>query len=130
MALRTNSKQACENIRNYIVNHYTPYDFDDDTPEANARTFPEIATVIYNDVIRVEGWRRNRGFIPFEKLFSEWASGLPNILDTCYYYNRSAVDDLGEILAQNETERNRFSQTEAEEMLSRLIAREIVKVVR
>lgn len=30
-----------------------------------------------------------------EQVFIDWCQGLPSILDTCYYYNRSAVADLG-----------------------------------
>lgn len=49
------------------------------------------------------------------------------ILDTCYYYNRSAVDDLGAILEETEEEKARFTEQEAEQLLTDLIYRELTK---
>lgn len=43
----------------------------------------------------------------------------------CYYYNRSAVDDLGEILEETDEEKAKYSEQQAEELLSRLIYREM-----
>lgn len=128
--LKTISKRAIENIRKYIVEHYDGSGYDENTPEAQAATFEEIATVIYLDVMRVESYRLNLRWMSFEQLFSEWASGLPGLLDTCYYYNRSAVDDLGEILEETEAEKAKYNEREAETMLSNLLAREIGKAVK
>lgn len=64
-----------------------------------------------------------------QDLFIEWCQGLPSVLDTCYYYNRSAVDDLASILEQNEQEKSKFTESQAEERLTYLIFREIRKVV-
>ena len=60
-------------------------------------------------------------------VFKNWAQGLALGQLFCYYYNRSAVDDLAEILEENETEKLKYSEKEAEEMLTNLIFREIVK---
>ena len=128
--LRTASRKAMENVRKYVVEHYDGSGYDDNTPEAKAQTFEEIATVIYLDVMRVESYKLNLRWLPFEKLFSDWAMGLPGLLDTCYYYNRSAVDDLGAILEQTEAEKSKYNEREAETMLSNLIAREIIKAVK
>lgn len=128
--LKTTNKRAIENIRKYIVEHYDGSDYDESTPEAQAATFEEIATVIYLDVMRVESYRSNLRWMPFEQLFSEWAQGLPGLLDTCYYYNRSAVADLGEILEETEAEKAKYNEREAETMLSNLLAREIRKAVK
>lgn len=128
MALRTNSKQARENIRRYIIEHYDGSGYDEDTPQAKATTFEEIAAVIRDDVLRVEdhNFKRYR-YYSYEKAFCEWAAGLPNLLDTCYYYNRSAVDDLGLILEESEQEKAKYSESEAEEMLSWLLCSEIFR---
>jgi hypothetical protein len=64
-----------------------------------------------------------------QDVFEEWASGLPSVLDTCYYYNRSAVDDLGAILEQTETEKAKYNEQESEKLLTYLIFREIKKAV-
>ena len=39
------------------------------------------------------------------------AAGLPSVLDTCYFYNRSAVDDLGAILEETESEKAKRGET-------------------
>lgn len=62
--------------------------------------------------------------------FEEWCKGLPACFDTCYYLNRSAVDDLGDILEQNALERSKYTEAQAAEILTRSIFREIYKVVR
>lgn len=123
--LRTNSKQACENIRAYISEVYTPEGYD--LPEA--RTFRDIATNIYNTFKDETGpWKHTR-HTSEQDIFIEWASGLPSIIDTCYYYNRPAVADLGDILEETETERARFTEAEAENLLTILIYREIKRAV-
>lgn len=123
--LRTNSKQARENIRAYISEIYTPEGYD--LPET--RSFRDIATNIYNAFKAETGPRKHNHFTSEQNIFIEWASGLPSIIDTCYYYNRPAVTDLGDILEETETERARFTEAEAENLLSILIYREIKKAV-
>ena len=65
-----------------------------------------------------EIWRKN---LSEQTSFTDWCSGLPSILDTCYYYNRSAVDDLGEILEETEQERSKYTEEQAEKQLTILI---------
>lgn len=123
--LRTNTKKAIENIRAYIVNGFDGTNYGIETPE----TFEDVARVIYNtfEDEYLYGYNRRRNE---QTVFVEWCAGLPSILDTCYYYNRSAVADLGDILEETEEERNRYTEMQAEEMLSRLIYREIRKVAK
>lgn len=120
--LRTNSKKAIENIRAYIMEGFNGDNYGIETPE----TFSEVARLIYNAFAdeHLYGYNRTRNR---QEVFVEWCAGLPSILDTCYYYNRSAVEDLGNILEETEEERNRYTEADAEEMLSRLIYREICK---
>ena len=70
--------------------------------------------------------KKNYGIPTFE-VFRDWAQGLALGNLFCYYYNRSAVDDLGAILEETEEEKSRYSEQEAEEMLTRLIFREMQK---
>ena len=60
-------------------------------------------------------------------VFADWCAGLPSVLDTCYYYNRSAAKDLGNILEETETEYSRYSEADAEKLLTSLIYRELTK---
>ena len=52
---------------------------------------------------------------------------MPSILDTCYYYNRSAVYDLGAILEETAEEKARYNEAQAETLLTSLIYRELVR---
>lgn len=126
--LRSNCLAVKNKIRAYIIENYDGEGFEPGTPEADAKTLEEISTVILSDVLRVEGWRRDRyGYVNGFRAFCDWASGLPGLLNTMYYYNVSAVDLLGDILEETEKERARFTESEAEERLSYLIYRELEK---
>lgn len=128
--LRSNSKKARENLRTYIMDHFDPSNYDDVNQEPE--TFQEVATIIW-EIFQIEKYYsleaiRKYG-IPMQKVFSDWCGGLPSILDTCYYYNRSAADDLGLILEETDEEKARYSEAQACETLTRLIYREISKEV-
>ena len=119
--LRT--KKAIENIRAYIMDNFTPENYTDNPP----KDFPKVAAFIL-DIFRREKMSdfRFRDCNEFAA-FTDWCSGLPSVLNTCYYYNRSAVDDLGRILEETEEEKARFSEQEAERRLTWLIYRELSK---
>ena len=123
--LRTNSKKAIENIRTYIMENFNGENYEVETPE----TFKETATFIYNtfadEYLYEYNRRRNE-----QEVFMEWCQGLPSVIDTCYFYNRSAVEDLGDILEETEEERNKYTEEEAEKCLTYLIYREIRKAVK
>ena len=119
--LRT--KKAIENIRAYIMDNFTPENYTDNPPE----DFPGAAAFIL-DTFRKEKMPDVRYHDCSEfAAFTDWCSGLPAVLDTCYYYNRSAVDDLGAILEETAEEKARFSEQEAERQLTWLIYRELSK---
>ena len=123
--LRTNTKKANENIRAYIMDNFTPENYTDNPP----KDFPEVAAFILG-VFRTEQKHILNGdyyrAIEFAA-FTDWCKRLPAVLDTCYYYNRSAVDDLGRILEETAEEKARFSEQEAERRLTWLIYRELGK---
>ena len=119
--LKTNSKQARENIRNYIIDRFDCSDYE---PKTIPEGFTEIAKFILT-TFRDE--KTNYQNIPEVDLFADWAAGLPAVLDTCYYYNRSAVDDLGKILNETQAEKDKYSEDKAQELLSSLIYRELLK---
>ena len=124
--LKTNSKKARENVRNYIIEGFTPEGYTDDPPQE----FPEIARFIlaafrsekYN-LPEDRRYYRNNEFAAF----ADWCAGLPSVLDTCYFYNRSAVDDLGAILEESEEEKARYTEAQAESTLTLLIYRALTK---
>lgn len=119
--IKSNSKKARENIRAYILNNFDPESYGHDKSEFE--TF-EAAAAFILETFRSEK-RYERG--PEAAIFADWCAGLPSVIDTCYYYNRSAVEDLGAILEETEAERNRYSEADAEKLLTSLIYRELLK---
>lgn len=124
--LKSNSKKARENIRAYIIDHFTPENYTE-TPPTDPR---EIFKFAFNCFISEKystkedhSYYRNNE----QAAFRDWCAGLPSVLDTCYFYNRSAVDDLGDILEETETERAQFAESMAENILTMLIYNEIKK---
>lgn len=121
--LKTNSKQARQNVQAYIMQGFTGENYSIETPE----TFKDTAAVImkiFNSEKPADGAYSR---MSEQERFIDWAQGLPSILDTCYYYNRSAVDDLGAILEETEQEKARYSEQNAEQLLTAIIYRELVR---
>ena len=124
MALKTNSRKARENMRQYILNNvdFSGYN----TNNTTSTDFPTIAHSVL-DIFRAEkSWAFVSGYNEF-CIFLDWTQGLPSVLDCCFWYNRSAVDDLGAILEETEEERAQYNEEEAGLLLVKLIYRELVK---
>ena len=124
--LKTNSKKARENVRNYIIEGFMPEGYTDTPPHE----FPEIArfilTTFQNEKYYLPQdfrYYRNNEFAAF----ADWCAGLPSVLDTCYYYNRSAIDDLGAILEESQEEKARYTEEQAGSTLTLLIYRELTR---
>lgn len=126
--LKTNSKKARENIRAYIVANFGAEGYEN-RPDESA-TFTEIARFILEQ-FRAEKYHTAQDFRYYgyneARAFADWCAGLPSVIDTCYFYNRSAVADLGAILEETETERNRYTEADAENLLTALIYRELMR---
>ena len=124
--LKTNSKKARENIKNYIINNFSPESYTDAAPE----TWPEIARFIL-ETFRSEKYSAPADYRYYNHnesaAFADWCAGLPSLLNTCYFYNRSAVADLAEILEESETERAKYSESDAERVLTYLIYKELIR---
>lgn len=128
--LRSNSKKALENIRAYILDNFNGDNYGIETPD----NWKEAAKIIWDTfseekLIPEREYNRRRGYSD-QRVFEDWAQGLPSIIDTCYYYNRSAVDDLAKILEETPEETAKYSEQDAERMLTYLIFREITKGAR
>lgn len=124
MAIKTNSKQARENLTRYILDWSV-----DDIEESNewaakegGRVYDPESPADVADYILAEF---RRGTAEWERIqygqraaFFEWTGGLPMGGLFCFRYNRSAKADVAEILEETETERDRFSEEEAEHFLA------------
>ncbi len=117
---RTNTTQAKEEIKAYILAHANY----EDLGLQKGASFEVVAQALRDRIEREVGGPSSHWKNRYE-MFQYWCSGLPGALDTCYYYNRSAVDDLGDICGETKEERSRYSEAEAEDMLTRLLCREI-----
>ena len=120
--LRTNSKKAKENVRAYILDHFDLCDYDEWT--GSEESFPNVAKFIFQ-TFQIE--KRYTAFGPSFNDFLDWCQGLPSVLNTCYFYNRSAVADLAAILEETEEEARQYAESDAEKLLTLLIWREIEK---
>ena len=125
--LKTNSKQARENVKAYIINNFVFEPYGEKVEEP--KTFKDIAIYIM-DAFHIEKVKDEKRKMNIPDLFEEWCQGLPSVLDTCYYYNRSAVEDLGDILEQTQAERSQYTERQAEHRLTYLIYSELVKAVK
>lgn len=128
--LRSNSKKALENIRAYILENFNGENYGIETPD----NWKDAARIIWDTFTEEKlhperEYNRRRGYSN-QRVFEDWAQGLPSILDTCYYYNRSAAADLAAILEETPEEMNRYSEQDAERMLTYLLFREITKGAR
>ena len=120
--LKTNSKKAKKNIRDYIMKWETleEYGFN------HSMSFPQTASVILA-IFRIEKEYCFNRLVPEYAVFQEWTQGLPPALNCCYWWvNRSAADDLGEILEETEQECSKYSEEEAGVLLTKLIYRELI----
>lgn len=118
--LRSNSKAVVAKIRQYIVDEIDPDYFG----LSEAPDFTTACKLILTACENEKRYSRSRsGF----ETFRDWAQGLPTALNTCYYYNISAVDLLADWMEETESEKEKYSESEAEEMITRLIYRELTK---
>lgn len=123
--LKTNSKKARENVCNYIVERFTPEGYTDNPPQEFSEIARFILTTFRNEEYHLPQdfrYYRNNEFAAF----ADWCAGLPAVLDTYYYCNRSAVDDLGAVLEETE-EKARYTEEQAESTLTLLIYRELMR---
>lgn len=118
--LRTNSIKVIEKVRKYIING-----IDHEYFELEAD--PDFNTACKLILSACENEKRyikyNSGF----EMFKDWAQGLPSAFNTMYYHNVSAVGMLGAWLEETESEKAKYSECQAEEMITKLIYRELTK---
>lgn len=130
--LKSNCKKAKENIRLYILKNFDPEYVEEenqaeaDSLELNLENFKKIAQYIVTDFKRAKQYKLKRyNYRPIFEIFTDWMQGLPGIIDSCYYYNRSAVEDVKNILEETDAEASRYTEEEAEKLLTHLIFREL-----
>ena len=127
MALRTNSKQAKENIKNYIIDCFHDSDFEswNNVKVEDYNTICEvILSTFYEEKMRFDN-RFKAGRMTKTDLFFDWCQGLPSILGCEYYYDVNACDLLGSFLDETAAEKAKYTENEAEACITRLLWREL-----
>lgn len=126
--LKSTTKKARENIKSYILQNFNPENYAGYPDEfcGDEKNFDDVKKYILK-IFRKEYCTDYKCVSPENAKFYEWASGLPCVLDCRYFYNRSAVADLGDILEETEEEKKRFDEMNAENMLTWLIYRELTR---
>lgn len=117
--LKTNSRQAKENLKAYIMASWNL------EAEEQGRTWEEtqedIRNSFYFQAYSSEYERKQNR----QEAFKNWLSGLPRGLGD--FFLCQAVEDLGNILEQTEAEKNKYTEDQASESLAYLIYREVMQ---
>lgn len=126
--LRTNSKAAREAVRAYILEDLDY--LEERYPERTFNTFEDAARAIWEAFEAEKPYTDQnaaRRGMSRQDVFESWASGLALGSLFLYYYNVSAVDLLGDMLQETPEERNKYSEQDAERLLTYLIYSEVTK---
>ena len=124
MSLKTNSKKVKETIKNYIIEGFHDCDYESYN-NISINEYSDICNVILHQFYLEKVYLDKRHKTEFD-LFEEWVSGLCSEVDSSYYYNVSAIDLLGGWLEQTELEKNKYSESESELLITKLIYRELI----
>lgn len=119
--LKTNSKKVREAVRAYVLQNTNGWDED-------PKTFEEAAAIIKKawDEYKYPDLRFQFKHSLVDA-FKDWAHGLPNdVFD--YIVEGDTVKLVGDMLEQTEAERSKYSDSQACELLTYLIFREVDKV--
>ena len=124
MALKTNSEVVRDRIQEYIRESVS-----EEEMEGVEYPFPAVARYVMDSF---EFYCKGKTPVyNMQIYFDEWLTGLPFGIGDFYLGNmKSAKDILGDILEETEEERNRFTNEQAEHLLSSLIYRELLKGIR
>ena len=120
--LKTNSKKARENTLNYIFSDSEYLEDRANYDDVILETKEDYAAFVWRCFIEEYGC-----FVPrlgAQKAFEDWAQGLALGGMFCYYYNVSAVDTLAGILEETPEQAGKYTEEQAEKLLTYLIFRE------
>ena len=124
--LKTNAKKTKINVMKYIrqdLDYLKEY-LGSRCEEIDLNNDKHICTIIWDIFTKEMSYELKKCAAVYD-VFVSWAQGLALGQLFCYYYNRSAVDDLAEILEETDEEKSKYLEFEAEELLTKLIFRTI-----
>ena len=117
--LKSNSKKARENLQAYILKNWNIEEGEEN--RTKEETYCIIKAAFIKAAYSTEYEKRESR----AAAFTGWLQGLPRCLGD--FMLNCAVDTLGDILEETETERKRFTETAAENKLTAMIYNEIFK---
>lgn len=122
--LKTNSRQVKEKVKAFISQIFDASSYDRE--DLNNAPIEEQIQFIARTCWQELGHEVKRNHSSFQEMFISWCQGLPSLIDTASYYcHSSAVDLVGDMLEQTKEERAKYSEPEAEKLLSYLIYKEV-----
>ena len=125
--LKINTLKCRENVKKYIISIYdNTADYTNNNINTDTNNYKEMLKNI-KDIFNLEVGNWYSKQVGEYNAFIYWCQGLPTIIDTCYYYNRSAKDDVAKILEETEEEKNKYTEEDAEKLLTKLIYKEVCK---
>ena len=130
--LKTNSKKVKETIKTYIIDQFKIWcddniKYDDDLKNADLNNYEIACNKIVEKFYKegVKGIKYSRSATLQDK-FYDWCSGMIYIINTDYFLG-TAVDLLGEWLEETEEEKARYTESQAQKLITNLLYREITK---
>lgn len=129
--LKTNSKKAKENLKKYIMEYSEPSFIDameyakETSKNFNYKidSFSDRCKYLYERFTEeyCNQWNLKQHRYNYLSIFEDWTRGLPVGGLFCYWYNREAKDDLQVILEETEQEKSRYTEEQAEKLLTSLL---------
>lgn len=116
--LRTNSRKAKENIRAYIMDSWNI------EPEEAGRTWEETREDVKQEFVRCAYSSDYEKHQNRQQAFKNWLCGLPRCLGD--FVLAQGVEVLGAILEETPEQDSKYTEDQAEELLSYLIFREVI----
>lgn len=113
-------------IHAYILEHFDPSNYGEDPDNFN--TFEDVSVYVwrvFTTEYRLRDSNTLRYYKTLQNAFESWLRGLPSVLDPAFLYHESAVDVLGSWLQETEEEKSKYTESQAEDYILRLIYREI-----
>lgn len=130
--LKTNSKEVMNRIKKIIMDSYEAaeeyYTFDGGTMKTEYNDIcKDIMNMFYIEKLQFDN-RYKAGRISKADLFMDWMQGLPSTFPVSNdIFLSSAVDFLGDLLDETETEKEKFTDEQAEKRTVYLLYRELEK---
>nr|DAW38309.1 MAG TPA: hypothetical protein [Caudoviricetes sp.] len=130
--LKTNSKEVMNRIKKVIMDSYEAaeeyYTFDGSTMKTEYNDIcKDIMNMFYIEKLQFDN-RYKAGRISKSDLFMDWMQGLPSAFPVSNdIFLSSAVDFLGDLLDETETEKEKFTDEQAEKRSVYLLFRELEK---